>query len=532
MVWSSLTFTAKSFNSSINNSRMSSDLSLVRDFLAFLTDSPTPFHAVANLVRMLRERGKFEALSEKALHPGGLRPNGRYYVVRNGSSLVAFVHPPPSVAINSKSSERVRCTIVATHSDSPCLKLKVNQSALTSRDGFQLAPAEPYGGGLWHTWFDRDLGIAGRVLYSSSSPISSSFLSASSPYSSPSNSSAITEKLVNISRPVCRIPSLAIHLDRSVNEAFKFNSEQQLQAIFGLVSSTSHSDDANAKDDGDHQKDKEQKGNKEMQGRSLLNDLLQAELLGKDAADGGNVRVLAHDLCLYDCTPACVGGLHGEFILGGRLDNLFMTFCAIRGLLDYCQAEDPASHLELQQQERILRMVAVFDHEEVGSELMDGADGNFLPSVLGKISSSDMAVDYAQSLLVSADMAHAVHPNYSDKHDQWHRPVVNGGIVLKHHSGGRYATQSRAHAALRHFCNQRNIAVQDFMVRNDSPCGSTVGPMLSSALGVPCVDLGLAQLAMHSVRELAGTADLHTGTLLFSLLFTHSPSLLDSLILD
>lgn len=478
---------------------------MVQDFLAFLTQSPTPYHAVANLVRMLREEGKFERLPEVPTATTCLQANGRYFITRNGSALVAFVNDAGS----GQGGPR-RCVIAGTHSDSPCLKLKVNQTKPIVRDGFLQVPLETYGGGLWHTWFDRDLGLAGRmqiVRSDDASKSSSSFSSAT-----PSTKPHIKEVLVNIDRPLLRVPSLAIHLDRtcSPSEGFKFNPELQLQAVL----SVSAEDATQCEPDGEQ----------------LLHAVLRravGEALSPEDASPAGPTVVGHDLCLYDCTPAKLSGLDDELIVSGRLDNLFMTYCAIRGLLNGLSHHGGA----------VIRMVAVFDCEEVGSEMPAGADGNLLPAVLAAYFPG---VDMSASLLVSADMAHSVHPNYADKHDQSHRPCINRGVVFKHHSGARYATTSRASAALRHFLMAyagdgaaQPVKLQSpFMVRNDSPCGSTIGPMLSAKLGVPCVDLGLPQLAMHSCREVAGTDDLGTGVALFAACFSQPSALLDSLILD
>lgn len=440
--------------------------SRIQEFCKFLSASPSPYHAVQNIVKKLESKNfiKLKEATEWKLTPGS-----RYYVTRNSSSIIAFTIPSHP----SAKKEGTLLMIVGAHCDSPCLKLKVNSARGVKEDFCQLG-VETYGGGLWHTWFDRDLGLAGRILYNTK------------------KDEKVKEALVNIDRPILRIPTLAIHLDRSVSEGFKFNNEFQLQPIYALKTES------------------ESESN-----------MLPLELK-KQFSGGEDAEILGHDLCLYEVTPACQGGLNGEFILSGRLDNLFMTFCAIEGLLleqsgDYCQS---------------INVAAIFDNEEVGSQSPPGADSNFLPCIIEKISAClSQPITQSNSLLVSADMAHAVHPNYSEKHDQGHRPQVNGGLVIKHHSGCRYATTSRVSAAVRAFCKKYDIGVQDFMVRNDSPCGSTIGPLLAAKLGIPTIDVGMAQLSMHSIREMAGTKDLEEGVRFCTLLFSHSQEIFENLLI-
>ena len=435
----------------------------IQDFLKFLTNSPSPYHAVQNLVNKLEE-AKFTRLRETSAK-WDIESGGKYFITRNGSSLIAFTVPTSPI--------RGPLLIIGAHSDSPCLKLKVN-SQKGIRDKFCQVAVETYGGGIWSTWFDRDLGIAGRILYSS-------------------DEGSVREKFVNFNSPLFRIPNLAIHLDRSINDGFKFNPEIHLMPLYGLANNSILSS-----------------------GNSQLPFDLSKKLFGNSATEK-DIQVLGHDLCLYEVSPACIGGLNEEFIISGRLDNLFMTYCAVQGLI------------EADLSNSTLNLVAIFDNEEVGSLSPQGADSNFLPSVLEKISP---LYSPGKGLLISADMAHAAHPNYSDKHDNCHRPEINGGLVIKNHSGCRYATTSRIAAALRSFCNKNDLPVQEFMVRNDSPCGSTIGPMLSAKLGIPAVDVGMPQLAMHSIREIAGKDDLITGVKFCTMAFQNASSLFDLLIVD
>lgn len=293
-------------------------------------------------------------------------------------------------------------------------------------------------------------------------------------------------------RPILRIPTLAIHLDRSVKEGFKFNTEIHLQPILGLSSNEAPS-----------------QSTPNTHSPSLLTALASQELVSQE-------------LCLYDLQPPCLGGAHNEFILSARLDNLCSTFCAMEGIM---QASHGAHSVS---------MVAMFDNEEVGSLSPPGADSTFVEAVMKRIVSSLNACTekeptltssqgqgaesppsgesnylaiVARSLLVSADMAHAVHPNYPDMHDELHRPLVDGGLVIKYNSNNRYATNLRSSALIKRVCKTASVPFQEFMTKNDAPCGTTIGPILSAGLGMECIDVGIPQLSMHSIREMCGVKD-------------------------
>lgn len=343
------------------------------------------------------------------------------------------------------------------------MKIKVNAER-KARESFSQVAIEPYGGGLWHTWFDRDLGLAGRLLLQASD-----------------NAALLEERLVLLDKPILRIPSLAIHLDRSADGNFKYNAETHLQAISGMLS---------------------------PDGKTFLERILSID----NGVSAPCFSILAHELCLFDTQAAQLAGLNGEFVVGARLDNLASTFAA----LDAACTLDP-SHFNPD----TINVIAMFDDEEVGSRTLSGASSNFLPGILGRILSAlgfEGGINRAESICISADMAHAVHPNYSDAHDEGHRPQIGRGLVLKHNSNGRYCSSARPAARIRSLCQSHGIPFQEFMVRNDSPCGSTIGPMLSSALGIDSVDLGIGQLAMHSIREICSTEDLCLYIRFFSLL--------------
>jgi len=353
--------------------------------------------------------------------------------------------------------------VIGSHTDSPCLKVKPisNQSG----SGFNQVGVSTYGGGLWHTWFDRDLTIAGRVLVSSGGTSEA--------------------KLVYINRPILRIPTLAIHLDRTVSEQFKFNHETHLKPIL----ETSIKAHFETKSDHPHN-------------NSLL-DLL-ANTLGVKGSEITNF-----ELCLCDFQDANIGGINNEFIFSARLDNLLHSFTGITALAE-TSTDDSLKN------EENVRMVVLFDNEEVGSRSAYGAMSPIMNEAFERInlafSQGNLPIDLVliskrKSFLISADMAHAIHPNYSDKHESNHRPMMHKGPVIKINLETRYATNSESEFVIEQIAKNRGIPIQKFCVRNDSPCGTTIGPILSGNTGVRTVDIGNPQLSMHSIREMCGVDD-------------------------
>jgi aspartyl aminopeptidase len=410
-----------------------------RDLAAFIAAAPTSYHAVQTVAARLEARG-FTRCDERLAF--ALSPGGRGYVVRAGS-IIAFV-------VGTDSPERAGFRLLGAHTDSPNLRLKPRSEFESS--GFRQLAVEVYGGVLLSTWLDRDLGLAGRVVLSDGS-----------------------EPLVNLSRPLFRIPNLAIHLNREVNkEGPNLNPQQHLNPIVSLEGS---------------------------------NDTPLTERLARalDSGPSSGVRakdIIGFDLALYDVQAPTVGGQNDEFLFSARLDNLASCHAALSALLD--GAESPST-----------RVIALYDHEEVGSQSAVGARSRFLESVLDRLAtgypgagSEAFARALAGSLLVSADMAHAVHPNYSDKHDKLHRPVLGGGPVLKTNNNQAYATDGAGAAEFVRACRSLEIEPQYFVARNDMPCGSTIGPISAARLGIPTVDVGNPMLSMHSCREMAGVADI------------------------
>ena len=336
--------------------------------------------------------------------------------------------------------------MVGAHTDSPCLKVKPKPEKV-QQSLFQLG-VEVYGGALLNPWFDRDLSLAGRVSYEDPQ-------------------GQIAQVIIDFKDPIATIPSLAIHLDREANQNRSINPQLHLPPILAQM------------DDGD-----------KLDFRALLEQ--QCRQQHPEINIG---RVLDYEMCFYDTQKAAVMGLSADFITSARLDNLLSCYVGLQSLL---AADNTRSAL-----------LVCNDHEEVGSQSVSGAQGTFLQAVLQRLVDGNEAYQrmVEQSLMISADNAHAIHPNYADKHDAEHGPLLNKGPVIKTNANQRYATSSHTSALFRQLCEQNDVPVQDFVVRTDMACGSTIGPITSSHIGVKTIDIGLPTFAMHSIRELAGSQD-------------------------
>jgi len=351
--------------------------------------------------------------------------------------------------------------MVGAHTDSPCLKVKPQPERI-KHNLVQLG-VEVYGGALLNPWFDRDLSMAGRVSYIDSQQ-------------------EIKQSLVNFEQAVATIPSLAIHLDREANKNRTVNPQNHLPPIMMQVGD----DDS-------------------IDFRKLVLQQIQKQSPELDIA-----KVLDYEICLYDTQNAAITGLDGDFISSARLDNLLSCYVGLTSLLngDLTQSN----------------LLVCSDHEEVGSVSTSGAQGSFLESVLLRLS-TDVEQHHRmlqRSMMISADNAHAVHPNYSDKHDTDHGPKINHGPVIKTNANQRYATNSDTSAYFRQLCEQVEVPVQDFVVRTDMGCGSTIGPITASTLGVKTIDIGVPTFAMHSIRELAGSQDAFMLNKVLTQFFTNS----------
>ncbi|KAH9977979.1 aspartyl aminopeptidase [Lactifluus volemus] len=444
-------------------------------FLQFVNASPTPFHAVHNAALRLEQVG-FRKIREKDDWEATLQPGGKYYFTRNQSSLLAFTIP-------RKWQPGTGVSIVGTHVDSPNLRIRPISKRSTS--GYIQVSVETYGGGIWHSWFDRDLSIAGRVVIAK-------------------RGSNYTSSLIKIDRPLLRIPTLAIHLDRSSANDFKFNTETQFTPILGLLASNLNAPT-----------DKPRSSGKNEQTASSIQDNHHPALLSILAEELSIKPEEIHDfeLHLYDTQASVLGGLNNEFIFSPRMDNLVSSFAAVEALSDVASSD-------LFPFEGNVNCIALFNHEEIGSVSTSGAESSLIPSLLQRLNPSPalLAQSIAKSLLISADMGHAVHPNYASKHEDNHRPYMNGGIVIKTNAKQKYATDAIGTFLVKKLLERKGGKVQEFEVRNDISCGSTVGPMLSK-LGLRTVDVGCGMLSMHSIRETAGSHDVQCAIDLFTSFF-------------
>ncbi|KAM0940618.1 putative aspartyl aminopeptidase [Dioscorea sansibarensis] len=448
--------------------------SVAVDLVDFLNASPTAFHAVAEAKLRLKEAG-YVHLSER--EDWVLKPGGKYFFTRNHSTIIAFAIGQRYVAGNG-------FHIVGAHTDSPCLKIKPISKVV--KGGFLEVGVQTYGGGLWHTWFDRDLTVAGRILIKQKKD----------------GSDVYTHKLVRIEEPIMRIPTLAIHLDRTVSEGFKFNTHSHLIPVLAtsIKNELQKLVGENCTVDGN-----------DPNGKTILSSdkhhLLLLKLIANQAGCEPD-EICDFELQLCDTQPSAIGGALKEFIFSGRLDNLCMSFCSLKALIDATSAQGSLN------QESGVRMVALFDHEEVGSHSAQGAGSPAMFDALSRITqcfgsdSELLAKAIQRSYIVSADMAHALHPNYMDKHEENHQPKMHGGLVIKHNANQRYATNAITSFIFREIADKHNLPVQDFVVRNDMPCGSTIGPILASGVGVRTVDVGAPQLSMHSIREVCAVDDI------------------------
>ena len=405
----------------------------------FLDSSPTPFHAVSSMVRILSNAG-FNELREA--DEWTLIAGEKYFVTRNESSIIAFV-------MGHETLTESGINMVGAHTDSPCLMVKPDPE-ITALGCFQLG-VEVYGGALLNPWFDRDLSIAGRLVYRDAT-------------------GHLKQTLVDFKRPIATIPSLAIHLDREANSGHSVNPQKDISPILMLANIKTES----TENQGDF--------------RTLL---AEQFLANKET-------VVDYELCFYDTQGAALLGFKNEFIASARLDNLLSCFVATQALIN---ADTPETCL-----------MVCNDHEEVGSVSASGADGPFLEMVTARICatqefSADLGRIINKSLMISCDNAHAMHPNFSQKHDPNHMPVLNGGPVIKINVKQRYATNSLTSSLFKQLCMHTDVPVQSFVSRNDMGCGSTIGPITSARLGVPTLDVGIPQLAMHSCREMTGAED-------------------------
>ncbi|MBR3383035.1 MAG: M18 family aminopeptidase [Clostridia bacterium] len=405
----------------------------VKNLFSFIENSPTAFHACANLCKALEDSGRIRLTEGEKWE---LKPGHGYFVTRNMSSVIAFDIPE---------GEADSFRMIAAHSDSPAFKVKEN-AELSVRGKYTQLNVEKYGGMLFAPWFDRPLSVAGRVVVRTDK--------------------GMEARLVDVDRDLLVIPNVAIHMNREVNDGFKYNAQTDMMPLFG---------DETAKDGF----------------RKLI----------ADSAGVPEEDILGCDLFLYPRIKGCVIGHEGEYMLCPRLDDLE---CAFAGLTAFLAAKRP---------EKGVNMLCVFDNEEVGSGTKQGADSTFLCDVVKRISISlgrgeeELCRALAASFMLSADNAHAVHPNHPEKTDAENCTFMNEGIVIKFNANQRYTTDAVSAAFFHKLLADKGIPCQHFANRSDVAGGGTLGNISGSHVSINTVDIGLAQLAMHSPCETAGTKD-------------------------
>ncbi|WP_438696127.1 M18 family aminopeptidase [Streptomyces alkaliphilus] len=412
------------------------------DLAAWLAVSPSPYHAVANAAARLEKAGFRRLLETDAWDDTASGAGGRY-VIRGGALIAWWVPEGATPATPFR--------IVGAHTDSPNLRVKPLPD--TGRAGWKQIAVEIYGGTLLNTWLDRDLGLSGRLVLRDGTTVN-----------------------VLVDRPLLRVPQLAIHLDRQVNEGLKLDRQQHLMPIWGL-------------------------------GRPTEGELIAfvAEEAGVSAGE-----VAGWDLMVHSVEPPAFLGRDRELLAAPRLDNLLSVHAGTVALVNAATAggADTAG-------EPVIPVLAAFDHEENGSQADTGAEGPLLGGVLDRMiaarggSFEDRARAYAGSVCLSSDTGHAVHPNYPERHDPDHRPIAGGGPILKVNVNQRYATDGVGRAVFADACERADVPWQSFVSSNAMPCGTTIGPITAARHGIATVDVGAAILSMHSARELCGAADPH-----------------------
>lgn len=424
-------------------------LKCAKEMLEFIEKSPSCFHAAANVKKLLDEQGfaELEETKEWTVEAGK-----GYYVTRNDSSIIAFRLPESDTAENDAADGLIRektagFHIVAAHSDSPSFKVKESPEGRVENHYVRLN-TEKYGGMIISTWLDRALSVAGRVAVQ--------------------EKDRIVTKLVNIDRDLLVIPNLAVHMNRELNNGVTYNPQVDMQPLFADCG----------------------QGDKKT---SFMKRVAKAAGVKQE-------EILGHDLYLYPREKGRILGENGEFVLSPRLDDLQCVFAAVKAF-SKCVPE------------HYINVCAVFDNEEVGSGTKQGADSTFLEDTLFRISEGLKADRsrylqwIASSFLISADNAHAVHPNHPEKADPTNRPYLNGGIVIKYHGSQKYATDALSAAKMKALCRQAGVPFQSYANRSDIPGGSTLGNISTAHVSVSSVDIGLPQLAMHSAVETAGVKD-------------------------
>ena len=413
---------------------------LALELVDFLYDSPSACHGVKATQNILDKNGFIEI---KETDKWDLQAKGKYYVIKNDSALIAF-------EVGTGNIEETGFRLIGAHTDVPGFRIKPNPQMISEGKYVKLN-TEVYGGPILYTWYDRPLSIAGKVSIKGVSPLKPE------------------TRLININKPLLIIPSLAIHMNREVNEGYKINKQVDTLPLLGLI-------------------------NDELEKEDYLMNILAEELqVNKE-------DILNFELGLYEYEKGSLIGMNEELISSGRFDDLWMVFAGVKALVN--SKENVAT-----------KVMICIDNEEIGSLTAEGANSTLLSNILERIAlglGKDREGYYrtlANSIMISADLAHAVHPNLGVKHDPTNRPVLEGGPVLKIAASGSYSTDSFNGAVFAGICESVGVPFQKFVNRSDLRGGTTIGPITSANLTIPVIDMGAPVLGMHSIRELASVKD-------------------------
>ena len=452
-----------------------------------LKKSVSPYNFVEHAKKELKSSGFIQIYESD---PWNLEPGKKYFYTRNNSCIIAF-------NVGKKFNPEESCfKIIGAHTDSPSLRIAPN--SYNPSGEIERYNVQYYGGGLWFTWLDRDLSLAGKVIFKD-------------------NEGKLTSKIIQVEEPIFFIPNCPPHLkSSSERESLTINKENHLKPLIATLK---------VNDILNEEKEDDKKPKDKKLGKTLRNIILKE--LNKDCEKpiiNSGEQIVDYDLVLYDSQAPNLIGLNKEFLASGRLDNLGSSIPALYAMIN-------ASKDELLSEQSSINIIALFDNEEIGSMTYQGADSNFFLMHLKRIFSQSLNITktpysedlymrfMAKSYVISADLAHAFNPNYPEKFQSQHTNKMQQGVVLKINVNGRYSTESENAAVFKELAKLCNVPIQEFIVRQDSPCGTTIGPITSAKIGIKSVDVGIAQLAMHSIREQLGIVDLYYYRTIFEEFF-------------
>ncbi|NFO86981.1 M18 family aminopeptidase [Clostridium botulinum] len=415
-------------------------MNTAKDLLNFINNSKSAFHSAHEVKSILDKEGFVEI---KECDKWDLKHGGKYYVMKNESAIIGF-----EIGSGDIAEEGFR--LIGAHTDSPGFRIKPH-AEMTVEDHYIKLNTEVYGGAILSTWFDRPLSIAGRVTLKGSNPLKPQV------------------KLVDLNKPILIIPSLAIHMNRTINEGYEYNKQKDTLPLLTMATDKLEKD-------------------------GYLLKLIAESLNVKEK------EIVDFDLFVYEYEKGCLFGMNEEFISAGRLDDLWMVYAGLVALLQ-------------SKSNKATKVLVALDNEEIGSLTSQGANSSLLENILERITLAlgkdreDFKRSLSNSVMISADLAHALHPNYIEKHDPTNRPLVGKGPVIKIAASGSYSTDSYAAAIFKQVCKNADVPCQEFVNRSDVKGGTTIGPITASKLNIPVIDMGAPLLSMHSVRELASVKD-------------------------